>query len=59
MADQHEIKTTGETAPVGKYYCDKCGLEYEQKDESAALPDCPAEGIWTVWNPLAMKTRTF
>ncbi len=43
MTDQYEIRTTGETAPAGKYFCDKCGLEYEQKDESQALPDCPAE----------------
>ena len=58
MTDQYEIRTTGETAPAGKYYCDKCGLEYEQKDESQALPDCPAEKIWTVWNPIPLKIRT-
>jgi hypothetical protein len=58
MTDQYEIRTTGETAPAGKYYCDKCGLEYVQKEESQDLPNCPAEGIWTVWNPTPLKTRT-
>ncbi len=59
MTDQLEIRTTGETAPAGKYYCDKCGTEYEQKDESSTLPDCPKEGIWTVWNPAQMTVRNF
>ncbi len=45
-----EIKTTGEVAPAGKYYCDKCGAEFEQKDASQPLPNCPVEGIWTVWD---------
>lgn len=51
-----EILTTGEVAPAGKYYCDKCGAEFEQKDANAPLPNCPVEGIWTVWDdkkPLA------
>ena len=49
--------TTGEMAPAGKYYCDKCGNEYEQKDESQPLPNCPSESIYTVWNRTKMKDR--
>ncbi len=45
-----EIKTTGDVAPAGKYYCDKCGAEFEQTDASQALPNCPVEKIWTVWD---------
>lgn len=59
MMVQNEIRTTGEKAPAGKYFCDKCGTEYEQKDESQLLPDCPKEGIWTVWNPVQMVVRDF
>jgi hypothetical protein len=57
MAEQGEVLTTGEMAPAGKYYCDKCGVEYEHKDESKPLPDCPSEGIYTIWNPTKMKAR--
>ncbi|OFW58159.1 MAG: hypothetical protein A2Y75_01165 [Candidatus Solincola sediminis] len=57
MAEQGEILTTGEMAPAGKYYCDKCGNEYEHKDESQPLPNCPTESIYTVWNRTKMKAR--
>ncbi len=57
MTEHGEILTTGEKAPAGKYYCDKCGYEYEHKDENEPLPDCPSEGIYTVWNLERMKPR--
>ncbi len=57
MANQDEIKTTGDPAPAGKYYCDKCGFEYEHKEDGKELPNCPAEGIWTVWNEEPLKPR--
>jgi rubrerythrin len=58
MTNQDEIRTTGDLAPAGKYYCDKCGHEYEHKDENQVLPNCPAEGIWTIWNTEPLKTRS-
>lgn len=57
MTEHDEVLTTGEKAPAGKYYCDKCGFEYEHKDENEPLPNCPAEGIYTVWNLTRMKPR--
>ena len=59
MTDQYEIKTTGEAAPAGKYFCDKCGTGYEQENDGQPLPDCPKEGIWTVWNPEQMTVRNY
>ena len=53
-----EIKTTGDLASAGKYFCDKCGFEYEHQDESQPLPNCPSEGIWTVWDTQKFKVRT-
>ncbi len=52
-----EILTTGVVAPAGKYYCDKCGAEFEQTDASQPLPNCPAENIWTVWDEKKPVTR--
>ena len=59
MSESDEIKGTGDTAPPGTYYCDKCGFAYEHKDEKEPLPRCPEEGIWTVWNPEPLKVREF
>lgn len=57
MTEQKEVLTTGEKAEAGKYYCDKCGYEYEQKDQEALMPNCPDEGIYTIWNPSKLKPR--
>jgi hypothetical protein len=35
----------------------KCGYEYEHKDENQPLPNCPDEGIYTIWNPVRLKPR--
>lgn len=57
MTEHDQVLTTGEKAPAGKYYCDKCGYEYEHKDENDPLPNCPDEGIYTIWNPVRLKPR--
>ena len=56
MAESDEVLTTGEEAPAGKYYCDKCGYELEHSGDGL-LPDCPDEGIYTIWNPEKLKPR--
>ncbi|MHB8781634.1 MAG: hypothetical protein ACYC55_09670 [Candidatus Geothermincolia bacterium] len=53
---QEPILTTGEPAPAGKYYCDKCGFELDHTGE--VLPNCPREAIWTVWNAQKTPIRT-
>jgi rubrerythrin len=57
MAEHDEVITTGEKALGGKYYCDKCGYEYDHKDESEPMPNCPDEDIYTIWNTTKMKQR--
>jgi hypothetical protein len=57
MAETDEVLTTGEKAPAGKYYCDKCGYELDHSDDSEPLPNCPDEDIYTVWNPEKLKPR--
>ncbi|PKN43812.1 MAG: hypothetical protein CVU59_13270 [Deltaproteobacteria bacterium HGW-Deltaproteobacteria-17] len=53
---QEAILTTGEPAPAGKYFCDKCGFELDHKGE--VLPNCPQEAIWTVWDTSKTVIRT-
>ena len=57
MAESNEALTTGEKAPAGTYYCDKCGYELKHEDENEPLPNCPDEEIYTIWNPERLKPR--
>lgn len=57
MSHHDVVITTGDKAPVGRYYCDKCGYEYEHKDENEPMPRCPDEGIFTIWNEEKLRPR--